>query len=760
MTTHVARITALLLALILSLVVVQDTFAAPMGQADTAASENTDPVRLIVKYHNDADAVVRGAALHQLHVDAGATLITEGGALNADVVSVAADRVDVAVDLYNGDPAVAYVEVDHVATGQVVPNDQYYAMAQYAPQMIQADLAWDISAGDAGIVVAVVDSGADFSHPDLEGKLIGGWDFVNNDADPSDDYGHGTHVSGIVAAKVNNGIGVAGIGNETRVLVVKVLDQNNNGFYSHIGNGITYAADQGAKIINLSLGGSAPSQYLQDAVDYAWNKGALVVASAGNYGNSNPVYPAYYSSVMAVSATDHKDEYWSSSTYGDFIEISAPGRTIYSTDWSGGAGAYASRSGTSMAAPHVSAVAALALARNSGLTNSELRSLLVAGTDDKGDAGWDIYYGAGRINALAVVSSVPEPGGEPSPTPTPEPTAAPQPTPEPTATPQPTPEPTATPQPTPEPTATPQPTVVESGDDTSVVFISSTSGGKVDGISFADEDVIAYDRTNGVWSMYFDGSDVGVGGLDLDAFAILPDDSMLLSFNADKEVASLGLVDDADLLRFVPTSLGANTAGTLEWYFDGSDVGLTRNGEDIDSVSVLPDGRMLIGTLGSFSVSGASGRDEDLAVFAPTKLGAETSGTWSLYFDGSDVGLATSSFEDVWGVSVDAGGRLHLSTRGEFAVTGASGTGADVFACTPSSLGSKTACSFELFWSGAAAGTGAEVVDALALGPAGQSGMSTGLSSEGEADEQNLVDDEGEADIEQVFIPLMFGQTR
>ena len=271
--------------------------------------------------------------------------------------------------------------------------------------------------------------------------------------------------------------------------------------------------------------------------------------------------------------------------------------------------------------------------------------------------------------------------------------------------------------------------------------------------------MIAYDRTKGVWSIYFDGSDVGVGALDLDAFAILPDGSMLLSFNADKEVASLGPVDDADLLRFDPTSVGANTAGTLEWYFDGSDVGLTRSGEDIDSVSVLPDGRLLIGTLGSFSVSGASGRDEDLAVFAPTKLGEETSGTWSLYFDGSDVGLASSSSEDIWGVSVDAGGRLHLNTNGEFAVTGASGVGTDVFACTPSSLGSNTACSFEFIWNGAAAGIGAEVVDALALGPAGQGGMSTGQSSGDEADEQNLVDDEGEADIEQVFIPLMFSQT-
>ena len=406
MITHTVRVVALLVALLFSSVLVRGTHAAPTVQTDASSSESSASVRLIVKFYDDGDGEVRAAATQQLHADAGAILIASGSSLNADVVGVPADGVETAIAIYDSDPAVAYVEIDHVAAGQVVPNDQYYATAQYAPQLIQADLAWDITAGDASIVVAVVDSGADFSHPDLEGKLIVGWDFVNSDADPSDDYGHGTHVSGIVAAKVNNGIGVAGIGNETRVLVVKVLDQNNAGFYSQIADGITYAADQGARIINLSLGGTAPSQYLQDAVDYAWNGGALVVASAGNYGTDAPVYPAYYSSTMAVSATDHNDEFWSSSTYGDFIEISAPGRTIYSTDWSGGAGAYASRSGTSMAAPHVSAIAALALARNSGLSNSELRSLLVGGTDDFGDAGWDVYYGAGRIDALAVISSV------------------------------------------------------------------------------------------------------------------------------------------------------------------------------------------------------------------------------------------------------------------------------------------------------------------------------------------------------------------
>ena len=213
--------------------------------------------------------------------------------------------------------------------------------------------------------------------------------------------------------------------------------------------------------------------------------------------------------------------------------------------------------------------------------------------------------------------------------------------------------------------------------------------------------------------MYFDGSDVGVTA-DVDAFGLMSDGTILISLDVAATVGSLGTVDDSDIIRFTPTSLGTNTAGTFSWYFDGSDVGLSSNGEDVDAIDFAPDGRLLISTTGSFSVTGASGADEDLVAFSATSLGSTTSGTWSLYFDGSDVGLNTSSSEDVNGVWVDhANNEIYLTTLGSFSVTGASGDGSDIFICTPSSLGSTTSCTFTIYWDGSNNGFGGEITDGV-----------------------------------------------
>jgi hypothetical protein len=213
--------------------------------------------------------------------------------------------------------------------------------------------------------------------------------------------------------------------------------------------------------------------------------------------------------------------------------------------------------------------------------------------------------------------------------------------------------------------------------------------------------------------MYFDGSDVGVTG-DVDGFALMPDGSILISLDAAATISGLGTVDDSDIIRFIPTSLGANTAGTFAWYFDGSDVGLSTNNEDIDAIDFAPDGRLLISTIGTFSVTGTSGEDEDLIAFLPTSLGSTTSGTWSLYFDGSDVGLNTASSEDINGVWVDpASHQIYLTTAGAFSVAGASGDGADIFFCTPGLLGPTTSCTFSMYWDGSAFGFAGEVADGI-----------------------------------------------
>ena len=274
--------------------------------------------------------------------------------------------------------------------------------------------------------------------------------------------------------------------------------------------------------------------------------------------------------------------------------------------------------------------------------------------------------------------------------------------------------PTNTPVP---PTNTPVPptnTPVPGGDP--VIYVSSSSGGNAGGVSFTDEDILAYDTGTGTYSMFFDGSDVGLSGAgarDVDAFHILGDGSILISIVSASTLPDVGSVDDSDILRFVPTSTGTNTAGTFEWYFDGSDVGLTTNGEDVDAIHILANGDIVVSTSGSFSVTGASGADEDLAVFSPSSLGATTSGSWSAYFDGSDVALNNSSSEDVHGTWVDeAGNDIYLTTRGNFTVSGVSGTATDIFTCNNATTGGATSCaSFSMFWDGSANGYGNEVLD-------------------------------------------------
>jgi hypothetical protein len=234
-------------------------------------------------------------------------------------------------------------------------------------------------------------------------------------------------------------------------------------------------------------------------------------------------------------------------------------------------------------------------------------------------------------------------------------------------------------------------------------------------VAFADEDILSYNQTTGTWSMYFDGSDVGVTS-DVDSLSIMSDGSILLSLDVDGTVGTLGTVDDSDILRFIPTSLGATTSGSLQWYFDGSDVGLTTTAEDIDAIGFAPDGRLIVSTGGAVSVTGVSGNDEDLLSFTPTALGATTSGTWSLYFDGSDVGLNDSTSEQINETWIDSvTNQVYITTLGTFTVTGVSGEGSDIFICTPSSLGSTTACTFTSYWVGASNGFLGEIIDGLEI---------------------------------------------
>ncbi|MEM9773370.1 MAG: DUF4832 domain-containing protein [Chloroflexota bacterium] len=255
-----------------------------------------------------------------------------------------------------------------------------------------------------------------------------------------------------------------------------------------------------------------------------------------------------------------------------------------------------------------------------------------------------------------------------------------------------------------------------------LIYISSNTIGIVDNITFLDEDIMVYNAGTETWGYHFDGSDVGLKGnafLDVDAFTLLDDESILLSIAGDSTLPNIGPVDDSDIVRFVPTQLGANTQGTFEMYFDGSDVGLTSNKEDIDGIAVLSDGRILISTLGAAQVLKQFGNtlnvlDEDIMAFTPISLGSNTSGFFSLYLDGSDLGLDTPE-EDTWGVSINHDEtNLFLTTQGNFNTGSIAGIAADIFTCIGLTTGNVSGCNTQSkFFDGALNGIGSEKLDGI-----------------------------------------------
>ncbi|MEM7028286.1 MAG: hypothetical protein AAF629_01745, partial [Chloroflexota bacterium] len=250
-----------------------------------------------------------------------------------------------------------------------------------------------------------------------------------------------------------------------------------------------------------------------------------------------------------------------------------------------------------------------------------------------------------------------------------------------------------------------------------VYYFSSSTNGSVDGVTFRDEDVTVYDPSTDSWAMLFDGSDVGLGGVDVDAFDVLPNGDLLLSVDQSLSISGLGQVKDADIVQFTPTSLGAATAGSFSLFFDGSDAALTRSGEDIDAIHLTAQGDLIVSTKGYVNVNTFNARDEDFLRFVPTSLGQNTSGTWQLYLDGSTVNM-TNGREDISAGWVDdASGDVYLSTNSTYNVTGLSGDGDDIFICSPNNTNPITTCTFSLFWDGDSQGYGNENIDAFVIVP-------------------------------------------
>jgi subtilisin family serine protease len=286
----------------------------------------------------------------------------------------------------------------------VIPNDPYYP-SQWNLHKVGAPAAWDITTGSERVVIAFVDSGLDLEHSEFKGKIVDGWDFVNWDSEPQDDYGHGTFVASIAVAGTNNGLGMAGVSWGAKIMPIKVTDDQGVWYYWHAAGGITYAADHGAKIINLSwtLDSGIDPHPLQDAVNYAHSRGALVVAAAGDSHDDSYQYPAALDHVVSVAATTPDDEHPDFSTCNDKVDVAAPGVDILGIYRD----AYGRYSSTDAAVPHVSGLAALIWSVNPTLTPDEVESIIESTAVDLGEPGWDACFGHGRIDANAAVRATP-----------------------------------------------------------------------------------------------------------------------------------------------------------------------------------------------------------------------------------------------------------------------------------------------------------------------------------------------------------------
>jgi thermitase len=326
--------------------------------------------------------------------------------MGISILSVPKGQVSRLVNKFLTSGDVVYAEPNYLLSAfEIIPNDPYYPY-QYAHTKMQSPDAWAETTGSQDVVIAILDTGVDLDHPDLSAKIIAGIDFINDDTVADDDHGHGTHVAGIAAASSNNGIGVAGVAWQAKIMPIKVLDAAGNGSYAEVIDGIYWAVSQGADVINMSLGGTEYSQAMQDVVNYAVSQGVIVVAAAGNNGNNTISYPASNANVISVASTDSSNARSSFSNFNAYVDIAAPGSSIYSTV----PNAYGYSSGTSMATPQIAGAAALiaSLPAYSAMTGQNKVDMIwevMRNTAlDLGTTGRDDYFGYGLVQIYNAVT--------------------------------------------------------------------------------------------------------------------------------------------------------------------------------------------------------------------------------------------------------------------------------------------------------------------------------------------------------------------
>ncbi|WP_114326685.1 S8 family serine peptidase [Candidatus Colwellia aromaticivorans] len=319
--------------------------------------------------------------------------------LRTHIINVPANAEQAIVKALSNNPNIEFAELDLlVKPSEIIANDTYYGNAWHLNKM-QLPTAWESAKGN-GVVVAVLDTGVDSNHSDLSANMVAGWNSVSNNSDTSDVYGHGTWVAGVVAATSNNGSGVTSIAWHSSIMPIRITNQSNGyAYWSDVANGLTWAADHGADIANISYSVTTSSS-VTNAAQYMRNKGGLVVASAGNEGaNLNCTDNA---SIITVSATDSADNKASWSNYGNCLDVAAPGVGIWTTYLNNG---YGRVNGTSFASPATAATLALIKSANPNLSNDELENILETSADKTKSGGvFSSYYGHGRVDAAAAVA--------------------------------------------------------------------------------------------------------------------------------------------------------------------------------------------------------------------------------------------------------------------------------------------------------------------------------------------------------------------
>ena len=442
-------------------------FPKPPSSASQKPEPKSVPGEILLKFKPGVSEEVRNNGLKGHSIEVKDT-IPQIDVILGKVPDQAKDQV---IEALKNNPNILYAEPNYIGYALDSPSDPMYQNgSQWNLNKINAPQAWDITTGDPVVVVAVLDTGLVKEHEDLPNTVPGYnyFSFSTGTTEPIDDHGHGTLVSGVIGAKTNNGVGVASLGREISIMPIKALNGGAQASLSTVIKAITYAADTSqhpaypVKVINMSFYIGSDSNVIQDAIDYAWNEGLVMVAGAGNCGQGcdfngdgiketfGVTSPGNANYVVAVGATDQNDKRASFSSTGPELDVVAPGVSIWTIQQSTGffsppscSASYCQYSGTSVASPHVAALAALLFSKNPALTNQQVVNIIESTSVDLGPSGWDQEYGCGRIDAYqallmaqnppvtssciraAVPSPTPTPQSSPTPTPTPTPTSAP-----------------------------------------------------------------------------------------------------------------------------------------------------------------------------------------------------------------------------------------------------------------------------------------------------------------------------------------------